>query len=678
MNSSHRNLRIRGFAAVLVILGPLGFSTATAQIIDTFAGRSPYERTPAQSALISSPWPIARSSTGTIYFSGDSEVYRYDPSSRDITRVAGNGSFGYGGDGGNATTAKIRRAGGLAVDTGGNLYIADLIDNRVRRVTPEGIISTVAGTGVMGYSGNGGPATKAMLSYPYYLALNDAGALFIADYGNGVVRKVENGVITSLPQTLGSLPLAIALDHHGDLYFIDDTFSVYPNDAIMKLTPSGVLSLVAVLDTNGNAEGLTLDGAGNLYTTDFFAQHVLRVAGNGTIAVVAGSGTAGFSPDGTLASSAALSEPSDVVASPDGVLYFTEYLNRRVREFKPGGRLATLVGAGVGDGGPARDTTFNELDWRIAVDLVGDVYIADYDRIRKIVPNDSISTVAGGAGEGSGGDGGPATSAGLRAAGVAVDIAGDIFIADRANDLIRKVDASGTITTIAGTGVFGYSGDNGSAVLAAIQTPYVVAVDHAGNVYLGGDCDSTNCSGRPGLPLIRRIDATGIITTYAGNPLFGFCGDGGPANQACLNYPAGFSTDANGNLFIADTLNNRIRKVDIKGIITTVAGNGAPGFNGDDQPALDASLYEPTAVVADSVGNLYIADYGNNRIRKVSKAGIISTIAGTGLPGLKGDGGPAALSELRGPLTLALEGDSTLYIGDSENYRLRRIRDLVP
>jgi sugar lactone lactonase YvrE len=659
MKDLRRNLRARVCVAMLSLVGAFGLSAATAQIIDTVAGRSPYAESPARSALISSPWPIARSSTGAIYFSGDSEVYRYDPATLDITRVAGNGSYGYGGDGGPATTAKFRRAAGLALDKTGNLFIADLEDNRVRKVTPEGIISTIAGTGVAGYSGDGGPATKAQLYFPYYLTLDDAGTLYFADYLNGIVRKVANGIITSLPETRGSFPLALALDHAGNLYYIDDSFAHYPNDAIMKLTPSGGLVLIAVLDTNGNAEGLTLDGAGNLYTTDFYAQHVLRIAKNGVVSVIAGGGGAGFSPDGTLASAAALSEPSDVVASPGGELYFTEYLNRRVREFKPGGALETLVGAGVGDGGEARDTTFNDLVWGIATDGGGDVFVADYNRIRKVAPNDRISTVAGGT-------------------GVAVGANGDLFIADRANNLLRKVDSAGTITTIAGTGANAYNGDGGSALLADIQSPFAVAVDGAGNVYLSGVCYFAGCDDGFGFPLIRKIDGNGIITTFAGGIIAGFGGDGGPAALAYLDGPMGFAADRSGNLFIADTFNNRIRKVDTNGTITTVAGNGTPGYGGDDGPATAASLNEPTAVVVDSVGTLYIADYANNRIRKVSTRGIISTLAGNGLPGLEGDGGPAALSELRGPLTLALAGDDTLYIGDSQNYRLRRIRGLAP
>jgi uncharacterized protein (TIGR03437 family) len=262
------------------------------------------------------------------------------------------------------------------------------------------------------------------------------------------------------------------------------------------------------------------------------------------------------------------------------------------------------------------------------------------------------------------GDNGPATSAQLNAPyGVAVDSAGNLYIADSANNVIRKV-ANGVITTFAGTnGSFGFGGDNGSATSALLFTPSAVAVDSAGNLYI---LDSGN-------DVIRKVSASsGVITTVAGtNATYGFGGDNGPATSAELNGPNGIAVDSAGNLYIADTSNSRIRKVSASnGVITTFAGDGTPGFTGDGSSATSAELNGPWGVAVDSAGNLYIADLGNNRIRKVS-GGEITTVAGNGTPGYSGDGGAAANAELNGPSGIAPDAAGNFYIADFENDRIR-------
>ena len=259
-----------------------------------------------------------------------------------------------------------------------------------------------------------------------------------------------------------------------------------------------------------------------------------------------------------------------------------------------------------------------------------------------------ISTVAGAGSFGFGGDGGPAAAGQLRSpSGVAVDGAGNLYIADTDNHRIRKVDATGTITTIAGTGepVVGLIvwdvGDGGPATAAPLSSPGGVAVDGGGNVYIADT----------GRSRIRKVDAAGVISTVAGSFLGGFGGDGGPAVEAALYYPEGVAVDGAGNLFIADSLNDRIRKVDAAGVISTVAGTGSFGFSGDGGPGVEAQLNDPADVTTDGAGNLYIADRYNDRIRKVDSAGVISTVAGTGesLGGFSGDGGPATAALLSSP-----------------------------
>src|ERR1017187_6989198 len=271
-----------------------------------------------------------------------------------------------------------------------------------------------------------------------------------------------------------------------------------------------------------------------------------------------------------------------------------------------------------------------------------------------------ITTVVDAAGsEGVGGDGGPATAAQLNfPTGVAADAAGNLFIADTFNNRIRKVSANGIITTVAGTGARGFGGDGGPATAAQLNYPQGVAVDAAGNPFIA---DTGN-------QRIRQVSG-GIITTVAGGGTLGPSDDGGPATAAQLYNPVGVAVDATGNLFIAGTSDPRIRKVSASGIITTVAGTGTQGFSGDGGPAAAAWLYEPWGVAADAAGNLFIADAGNQRIRKVTADGIITTIAGTGIQGSSGDGGPATAAPLDVLFAIAMDAKGNLFASTGNRVR---------
>ncbi|MFF7991977.1 RICIN domain-containing protein [Kitasatospora xanthocidica] len=331
--------------------------------------------------------------------------------------------------------------------------------------------------------------------------------------------------------------------------------------------------------------------------------------------------------------------------------------------------ISTVAGTGVagpkGDNGPAVRAELNR-PFGIAVDSTGTLYFADRDnhRVRKVTTDGRISTVAGTGTAGFGGDNGPAGKAQLNyPRGVVVDSAGILYIADGDNHRVRKVTADGTITTIAGTGTAGSTGDNGPANKAQLVSPFGVVVDSTGILYIA-DYDDHR---------VRKVTADGTITTIAGTGTAGFSGDGGPADQAQLNRPHALVMDSAGSLYIAESGNHRIRKITADGIITTIAGTGTAGSTGDDGPADQAQLNIPTGVVVDSAGTLYIADYGNHRVRKITADGTITTIAGTGTAASTGDGGPGDEAQLDSPVGLALDCVGTLYIAEYSGNRIRRI-----
>ncbi len=316
-----------------------------------------------------------------------------------------------------------------------------------------------------------------------------------------------------------------------------------------------------------------------------------------------------------------------------------------------------------GDGSAATSAQISG-PYGIAIDSAGNLFFADQHnhRIRKVDNSGNISTVAGNGTSGFSGDGSGATSAELASPlGVAVDSSGNLYIADTGNNRIRKVTSGGTISTIAGLDTAGFSGDGAAATSAELSTPVGIAVDSSGNLYIA---DTGNNR-------IRKIGTDGNINTIAGDGTAGSAGDNGPAAYARLKAPRGVTLDGAGNLYIADADNNRIRKVTTDGTITTVAGSAASGFAGDGGPANAAVLNGPRSVAVDTAGNLYISDYYNSRVRKVAANGTIFTIAGNGLFAYYGDGGPATDAILNFPLGIAVGSGGKVYISDSANNVIR-------
>jgi sugar lactone lactonase YvrE len=334
--------------------------------------------------------------------------------------------------------------------------------------------------------------------------------------------------------------------------------------------------------------------------------------------------------------------------------------------------ITTVAGTGVigysGDGGQATNAELYEPTGAV-FDTSGNMYIADNDNnvIRKVSTSGIITTIAGNGTEGYSGDGGQATAAELKSLnGIVVDVLGSIYITDYYDNVIRKINTTGIISTIAGNGINGYSGDGGQATAAELNNPDGIATDTDGNIYI---TDSNNSR-------IRKINSAGIITTIAGDGVGGYTGDGGQATAAELATSTYLAVDIVGNLYITEEFHDRIRMVNTAGIITTVVGTGTAGSIGDGGQATAAELYFPSGLAVDIAGNLYIADTWNNRIRKVDTNGIITTIAGNGTQGYSGDGGAPINAELFQPNGVCLDNSGNLYIADQGNNVIRKVNCL--
>ena len=350
--------------------------------------------------------------------------------------------------------------------------------------------------------------------------------------------------------------------------------------------------------------GVSADGAGNIYIADFRNHRVRKVDPAGTITTVAGTGTAGYSGDGGPAASATLNSPYRTSVDAAGNIYIAEQFNHVIRKVDPAGIITTIAGTGIagysGDSGPATSAQIsNPLE--VLTDAAGNIYIGDNGnrRIRKIDPAGTITTIAGTGSPVASGDGGPAINAGFSLNDIALDGAGNLYIADSSNHRIRKIDTFGIITTIVGDGTASTTGDGGLAVNATQQNPTGVHADAAGDLYITGS------------DRVRKVDSAGIINTVAGSTK-GIQGDGGPATAARLHYTNDVYVDGAGSLYIADFHNHRIRKVDPAGIITTVAGGGA----GDGGPVSGANLNGAYGIFVDVAGNTYIADGRYHRVQR--------------------------------------------------------------
>ncbi len=770
----------------LSLCAPLSVAQYT---ITSIAGGGPNQLPPLQSSI---------GYSGSIAFDGQGNAYIADSFSSQVFKIsngtltvfAGNGTYGYSGDGGHATSAQLASGGpnDVFVDGNGNVFIADRLNSVIREVTTDGIIHTVAGNGTPGYSGDGGSATSAHLFGPRGVSVDTHGNIFIADTENNVIREVSNGTIQTVagnfaagmgysgdsgPATAAQLngPQGIAVDALGNIFIADTS-----NFVIREVTASnGNIQTIAGVQYAFNASCLfsgdggpataaqfcypsdvLLDGNGNLYITDE-ENSVIRVVNTGTqpltvagITIPAGfiqtiAGTpdqTNYAGDGGPATSAFLTYPTRVALDGSGNIFIADVDNYVIREVDAStGTISTYAGnhtlAYSGDGAPVLNASLHYPNGA-ATDPAGNIYIADtYNQVIRVMnPGSAAVSIAGVtiqpgtmqtiAGNGASclvpaaggcGDGGPGTSAQLSyPSAVFVDSTGLIYVADtgllaNGDSAIRVVNPGsapvtiagvtinpGTIQTVAGTlGSTGFLGDGGAPTSAQLYDPTGVAVDSAGNIFIADETNSAirvvNTGTQP-LVIGGVTVAPGTINTVAGTPPNACtdpsagCGDNGAANLAALNNPFSVSVDAADNIYIADASNSVIRVVNSSaqpltiagttvaaGNIATIAGTmGRNGYSGDNGPPTSAFLNTPLGVWVDALGNVYISDTNNDVIREVvGVASTIQTIAGTGVSGFSGDGGSATSAQLSGPQSVAVGPSGALFLTDTQNARIRRV-----
>ena len=637
-------------------------------VISTVAGGSPaFTPALAKSIPIGAPQYLAVDSKDAVCFTTGNTVFKLTTDGV-LTLIAGNSRPGFSGDGGSGPNAQLSSPAGLAFDANGNLYIADAGNNRIRRVDANGIITTVAGSGATGFSGDGGPAVSAQLSAPAGVAVDTTGDLFIADTGNHRVRKVTPaGIITTVAGDGTDAQFsatAIAVDPAGNLFIGDaDHFR------IRKVSAAGVISSVAGSGSAGNSgdggsalsaqlsafHQIAVDAVDNIYIADTGNGTIRQVAsGAGSIASVVGSSQSAYLGDGVPAKQAGLASPRGVALNSQGDILIAEAGSFRIRVVTQSqGTINTIAGTGLasfsGDGRAPLNAQFL-APGGIATDASGNLYIADAgnNRVRKVAA--TVSTLAGTGTAGFQGDGQAATAQLSAPTYLAVDAQGELYIADSGNNRVREISGSAIHTVL---------GDGNAATLL----PAGIAIDRFGNAYIG---DSANHR-------VTEVLVDGSAKTIAGDGVNGFSGDNGPALSAHLSALAGVAVDSAGNVFVVDAGNQRVREISKNGTIATVAGNGAAGFSGDGGAAISAQLRDPSGVAVDSAGNLFIADTGNNRIRMVSASGTITTIAGNGVAGFGGDGGAGTSASLSGPTGIATGKSGVLYFCDTGNNAVRML-----
>ena len=623
--------------------------------LHTFAGDgvpgSSGDGGPALEARLYMPHDLFVDGDGNVYVAqiGDygqtyrqNMIRRIDSETGTITRVAGSGKAGLGGDGGPALKAELDITCGVAVDRDGNVYACGKSHNNVRVIDAKtGIIQPFAGDpgNKAGFQGDGGPALKAALRGPEHLAFDSQGSLYICDNDNNRVRKVDSatGTITTVFGTGEA-------SSNGD-------------------------GGPATQASTTKPDAICIDANDNLYVGEAYGYRVRKVdAETGVATTLVGNGVPGWGEEGLHGSETLCNSiESGIWADPDGTVLWGDASGRLRRYDGTTGIVTTVLGGtSIHDDGPATDA-YLATPGGISLDLDGNIFFADTksQRIRVIdVETGIIRSVAGNGARAYGGDNGPATEAYLgNPSDVTVDYLGRVVIADTLSRRVRRLDSDGAIRTVAGIGDQADRGMGGPAMSASFLS--LKSVEHAPNddIYVGD-----------GVGRIGLIDeSTGLIHAVAGTGVRGYTGDGGPATEARIGVPAAMAVDEAGNLYFADGLYHVVRMVDTSGTITTLAGAGEQGTSPDGTTALEARLDRPGGIAVSSDGVLCFSDTYNNRVCRLSADGTLETVAGSETPGDTDGGGVATEASLNHPTGLRFHGPNVLLVSDSLNNRIRAV-----
>jgi len=616
-------------------------------LFTTFAGplSPPGMDGPGAAAQFDDPSGVAVDSAGNVYVADtENHSIRKITPGGEVATLAGLARESGSADG-PGSAARFWNPSGVAVDSAGNVYVADTENETIRKITPGGAVTTLAGSaGKVGHAN--GPGSAARFDTPRGVAVDSAGHVYVADTDNRSIRKITpGGEVTTLAGSAGEWgnadgignaarfwsPYGVAVDGAGHVYVADTG-----NSAIRKITPGGAVTTLAGPAVWGSGHGsgssaevfrpygVAVDGVGHVYVAGSRNQTIRKITPGGAVTTLAGAAWISGSTDG-IGSAARFLNPSGVAVDSAGHLYVADTGNQNIRKITPGGAVTTLAGVARNSGsddGPGSAARFHD-PYGVALDSVGNVYVADTGNstIRKITPGGVVTTLAGTAMR-SGFDERPGSAALFwNPSGVAVDSAGHLYVADTGNHNIRTITPGGAVTTVAGAwywspsqniGNFGSKDDTG--IEAQFNSPSGVAVDSAGNVYVA---DSHNHN-------IRKITPGRVVRTLAGLAERSGSADG-PGIKARFVYPRGVAVDGAGNLYVADTGNHTIRKITPGGEVTTLAGAARESGSADGIGSA-ARFHYPSGVAVDSEGNVYVANYGDHAIRKITPWGAVTTL----------------------------------------------------
>jgi len=571
-------------------------------------------------ARFSMPMGVAVDGAGNLYVADQNKLRKLTPDGQ-VSTLAGGDEAGFSD--GQGATARFRSLGDLGLDKAGNIYACDMDNNVIRKITPAGLVSTLAG-GSVGSADGVGP--NAQFKRPAGLVVDDKGTVFVADYFSDTIRAITaDGTVTTLAGLAGSAglqdgtgaaarfsgPWGLALDGAGNIYV-----SEYFNRVLRRVTPAGEVSTVPKV-TFASPGKIGLDAYGNLYATD--SSVIRKLAGHGTLGILAGNEDATGAADGTGAA-ATFSSPSGLALDGYGNIYVTDASTMEVRKITPEGDVSTFAGCArtVGDwaDGVGASVGFNSPKG-LAVDGAGNTYVADvYNHvIRMILPTGQTTTLAGQPGQGGFADGPADQALFYQPTAVAADGQGNVYVLDFGNDLMRKITPQGMVSTLAGTlRQWGQRDGTGTDAQFSFWRGSGLVLDGAGNLYVTT------------LDAVRRIDPTGVVTTLAGSGDRGYADGVGAAARFAV--PAGIALDGAGILYVADSLNGVIRAITPAGVVSTLAGSKGSFGGQDGQGAAASFSVNMQGLTCDGAGHLYLAD--DATVRRIStRDGTVTTVVGS-------------------------------------------------